>query len=59
MKVYYKVQGMTLAGAIVAVMAWALESFAGIALPTEVVSALIVVVGFVIGYFTPERVGSG
>jgi hypothetical protein len=59
MKVYSKVQGMTLAGAIVAVMAWALESFAGIALPTEVVSALIVVVGFVIGYFTPERVGSG
>jgi hypothetical protein len=58
MKVYSKVQGMTLAGAIVAVMAWALESFAGIALPTEVVSALIVVVGFVIGYFTPERVGS-
>ena len=56
-KVYSKVQGMTLAGAIVAILAWALEAFVGIALPTEVVSALIVIVSFIIGYFIPERVG--
>lgn len=57
MKVYSKVKGMTLAGAIVAIIAAALKAFAGIELPPEVVSAAIVIVSFIIGYLTPERIG--
>ena len=57
MKVYSKVKSMTLAGAIVAILAWALKAFAGVDLPAEVVSALVVIVAFIVGYFTPERVG--
>jgi hypothetical protein len=57
MKVYSKVKGMTLAGAIVAIIAWALKAFGGIDLPAEVVSAAVVIVSFIIGYLTPEKVG--
>ena len=59
MKVYSKVKSATPAGAIVAVLAWALFAFAGIEIPPDVVSALIVVISFIAGYFTPEKVGHG
>ena len=58
MKIYSKVQNMTLAGAIVAVVAYLLSTFAGIVLSPELVSALIVIVAAIVGYFTPEKVGS-
>ena len=57
MRVYSKVRSMTLAGAIVAIVAWALKAFAGVDLPAEVVSASIVIVAFIVGYFVPERIG--
>jgi len=42
-----------LAAATVVILAWALREFAGIDLPAEVRSALVLLVGFGISYYVP------
>ena len=42
-----------LAAATVVILAWALREFAGIDLPAEVQSALVLLVGFGISYYVP------
>jgi len=54
--IYSKVKAMTLAGATVAILFYILKEAAGIDPPAEVVSAAVVIVGFVLGYFVPEKV---
>jgi len=48
-----KVTFGALAAAVVAALAWALREFAGIELPADIQSALVVVVGFGISYLVP------
>ncbi|GAF85884.1 unnamed protein product, partial [marine sediment metagenome] len=55
--IYSKVKAMTLAGSVVAILAWALSYFVQIELPPEVISAAIVIVSFVFGYFKIEKQG--
>jgi len=52
-----KVTAATLAAAIVGLVAWGVQAFAGINLPVEVVSALTVIVTFLAGYLKvdPQR----
>lgn len=50
-----KVTTAALAGAVVAVLLWAAQRFAGIEVPAEAEQSLVVVVGFVLAYLVPER----
>jgi Na+/glutamate symporter len=52
-----KVTNSVIAGAIVAVVAWALGAYAGVELPAEVQNALIIIVSAVVAYVTPIRAG--
>jgi len=52
-----KVRNSALAGAAIAVVAYLLKQFAGIDLPVEVISALVVLVSFAVAYFTPIAPG--
>lgn len=45
------------AGALVLILVWVLEEFAGISIPAEVASALTVLVSFAAAYVVPERAG--
>ena len=42
-----------LAAATVIILTWALREFAGIDLPAEVQSALVVIFGYVVSYYIP------
>ena len=53
--IYSKVKAMSLAGSVVAILAWALKTYAGVELTPEVLSAAIVIVSFVFGYFQIEK----
>lgn len=55
--IYSKVKAMTLAGATVAILAFVLREMTGVDLPAEIVSAAVVIVSFIFGYFKLERVG--
>jgi len=48
-----KVTYGALAAATVVILAWALREFAGIDLPAEVQSALVVIFGYVVSYYIP------
>jgi hypothetical protein len=53
--IYSKVKAMTLSGAVVGILAWALKYFFQVELPAEVVSAAIVIVSFIFGWLQLEK----
>lgn len=52
-----KVSAGILAGAIVAIVAWVLQQFGGIELPSGVQGALIVIISGLVSYFVPIAEG--
>lgn len=52
-----KVTSGALSGALVIVLAWLLKQYAGVDLPDEVQSALVVLISALVAYFVPIRSG--
>jgi len=54
---YSKVAAGGIAGIIVTILIWALQTFAGIDVPPEVAAAMVTVISFIAGLFKTEKRG--
>lgn len=50
-----KVSATLLAGAIVTILVWLVQTFAEVKIPAEVSSAAVTIIGALVGWFVPNK----